>query len=71
MPIDDDCKSCHTQVSKGEEQCLYASNEGTCPCTICIVKPMCNQSCDPFNDYALMVIHVKTLKPSSNLVLRK
>ncbi len=26
-------------------------NDGSCPCTNCIIKPMCQDICTPYNSY--------------------
>jgi len=28
--------------------CKYSNKKGKCPCTLCIVKPMCKEYCDDY-----------------------
>lgn len=35
----------------GDEAIPHISETLSCPCSICIVKTMCNNSCEDFHDY--------------------
>ncbi len=48
------CFGCRAYYTESEEiQCAFkfSNIDGSCPCTNCIVKVICNQICDPFVDY--------------------
>ena len=44
-PIKDICKGCH--LIKEQDGCIYRYKglEHLCPCTECLVKPMCSDVC--------------------------
>jgi hypothetical protein len=49
------CDGCFTYENTRNETDLcivYWSNwGGECPCTVCIIKPMCQTSCIPFDEF--------------------
>lgn len=53
MTIDNYCKGCNTyEYYNSNDACYVKQNtDGSCPCTNCIVKPMCKLMCDAFTFY--------------------
>jgi len=54
------CKGCPTYLSKiGEKslECLlsFFSENAECPCTSCLVKPVCTKSCDDLEYFSTHV----------------
>jgi len=54
------CKGCTTYKKEGTEDVdfslIYCADrsiniDGDCPCTRCVVKVMCLDPCDDYNDY--------------------
>jgi len=54
------CKGCTTRENIGSPKylafgaaCPYIerNKDGACPCTKCIVKTMCHECCDPFQNF--------------------
>jgi len=43
----DACEGC---AVKGRA-CSHYNKEGTCPCVMCIIKPMCDRSCEKFDNW--------------------
>lgn len=52
------CEGCYTRMTNGNESCRYIVNDGSCPCSECIVKSMCNDSCEDFSEY----VHIERRK---------
>jgi len=52
----ENCKGCGTLKDVNGE-CHYAlgNSDGKCPCTTCIVKSMCEQSCEDFEKFICVV----------------
>jgi hypothetical protein len=44
-----ECEGCATLGSTNS--CSYCNDKLTCPCSICLIKAMCNESCDEFEEY--------------------
>ncbi len=41
------CEGCsHYRAYRNKASCVDYNKDGSCPCTICIVKLMCNNTCD-------------------------
>ena len=57
----DYCEGCATST---EDQCDMSNinKEGECPCTECIIKMICRQGCNGYNEWRSTV--VKELKRS-------
>lgn len=53
--ITDNCEGCYTHITNGNLTCRYVVNDGTCPCSICIIKVMCHDGCKDFDDYVDMI----------------
>lgn len=51
------CKGCRSYASPGHLPCTWKTyNEsGKCPCSLCIIKGMCNDSCDPYEVWKVWV----------------
>ena len=50
------CKGCLTNEycdDYGNDILTKYNSEGGCPCTLCIVKPMCEQICGDFFNFKL------------------
>ena len=45
----EECKGCATLDSNNG--CPYCDDNLTCPCSICLVKCMCLDSCNEFEEY--------------------
>jgi len=49
------CFGCLTYKDDDGDYCEYCVHnnvsEGLCPCSICIVKTMCNEGCDDFGKW--------------------
>jgi len=60
MTVHDDCKGCYTYMMRisydhEDPECdllVFSS----CPCRICIVKPMCNNECEKYSN-AMRGVH--------------
>lgn len=63
----DECKGCVTYDDDNNE-CLLdgINNVELCPCRTCIVKSMCNQPCDIYEQY-----QTERLTPGSQEAFRK
>ena len=51
---DEKCKGCITDhYETGTHHCYwdYYNKDGTCPCSNCLVKMMCNEACDEFEKW--------------------
>jgi hypothetical protein len=62
--MSDYCKGCLTlryrgRISRTEIDCTYVvyNGEGKCPCTLCVVKCMCDQGCPPFDVFRDSIDH--------------
>lgn len=42
--LDDECRIYN------EECCLYTMSSSSCPCKLCLIKTMCLDSCDEFDE---------------------
>jgi hypothetical protein len=44
------CTGCHSYSSKPGSACILIKHnqKGKCPCTLCIVKTMCDDACQSF-----------------------
>jgi len=53
MLKDDQCKGCLS--NRHDDPCGFSddSDSGSCPCTTCLVKVMCNYVCDELSKYSL------------------
>jgi len=50
----DCCKGCATYIGAGEyHDCAYAeyNKKGACPCSKCVVKVMCVEPCDEYDEW--------------------
>ena len=48
------CEGCETYLNKkGYSDCSFHKDnqDGSCPCSQCIVKMMCQIPCDPYEDW--------------------
>ncbi len=45
------CEGCLTYSTSDAEHCKDDNSNGECPCTACVIKVMCNDSCKTFNDF--------------------
>ena len=55
------CEGC-PEASSRDSNCYYSNNinaDGKCPCTICIIKPMCLTACDCFHAYYQRYLDLK------------
>jgi len=43
----EDCEGCRSYRGK----CLWYDDDLTCPCSICLVKMICIESCELLDDY--------------------
>ena len=52
--MDDDCEGCRSYDSR-TKRCsarmieIISNSEHTCPCSVCLIKSMCNNPCSPFS----------------------
>ena len=56
--IVDYCEGCETYLTKGGyNDCSFHvdNQEGTCPCSYCIVKMMCKIPCDPYEEWVRVI----------------
>lgn len=59
MTIDEECQGCATYYEKNKEGygnsiCFYSTTNSyseVCPCSICIIKPMCKKACEPYMSF--------------------
>lgn len=49
----DNCKGCRSNHIYNKGGCNWReyNQNGDCPCVLCIVKSMCNDPCDPYDDW--------------------
>ena len=47
------CLGCSSSSPNPQALCRAINNDGSCPCTNCIVKVMCVDECSPFEDWYL------------------
>jgi hypothetical protein len=53
MNYNDHCEGCCTSFNSQDESCQLSkhNDSGQCPCSTCIVKVMCEKSCDDFDEF--------------------
>lgn len=56
----EDCEGCHTE----HDECLWFSKNLICPCSTCLVKVMCTNSCE------LLDNHIGLIKEPKILVMK-
>ena len=57
MSYNEECKKC-CEFEDGPQNCHLAilnRYQNICPCTFCLVKSMCNTSCDLYKDFEIVM----------------
>lgn len=62
----EDCEGCHVYKYLPDENCRWFREDSTCPCSICLVKVMCTDSCQLIKDYIN-----KEVKPRESIITKK